>query len=138
MNKKIGDLAEKLLGKNIKPSPQRIKILEYLMNKRNHPTVDRIYNDLLKDIPTLSKATVYNALDLFKKENLAIVVTIEDNETRYDGEVTSHGHFKCDYCGSIYNFSIDVDKLSIDSLENFKINEKNVYFKGVCPKCLKT
>ena len=136
MNQKIDSLAKTLIEKNIKPSYQRIKILEYLMIKKNHPAVDRIFNDLVKEIPTLSKATVYNTLDLFKKENLARVVTIEDNETRFDAKVVNHGHFKCEYCGSIFDFEINIESFSTDSLKNFKINEKNVYFKGICPGCL--
>jgi len=136
LNQKINNITKKLIEKNIKASYQRIKILEYLTTKRNHPTVDKIFNDLIKEIPILSKATVYNTIDLFKKTNLVRVVTIENNETRYDAEVENHGHFKCDVCGSIYDFSVNIDNLSIDSLEHFKINEKNVYFKGICPRCL--
>ena len=136
MNQKIDTLAKILTEKNIKPSYQRIRILEYLITKKNHPTVDRIYNDLLKEIPTLSKATVYNTLDLFKKGNLAKVVTIEDNETRFDARASDHGHFKCESCGCIFDFEIDIDSFLIDSLEQFKINEKNVYFNGICPKCI--
>ena len=136
MNQKIENLAKTLNEKDIKPSYQRIKILEYLITKRNHPTVDKIFNELLKEIPTLSKATVYNTLDLFKEANLARIVTIENNETRYDAKVASHGHFKCESCGSIYDFEVNIDNLSTDSLEHFKINEKNVYFRGICPKCL--
>ena len=34
------------------------------------------------------------------------------------------------------NFEVNIDNLSTDSLEHFKINEKNVYFRGICPKCL--
>jgi Fur family transcriptional regulator, peroxide stress response regulator len=101
LNQKIDSLAKTLIGKNIKPSYQRIIILEYLLNKKNHPTVDKIYTDLAKEIPTLSKATVYNTLDLLKEANLTKVVTIENNETRYDAKVSSHGHFKCESCGKI-------------------------------------
>ena len=136
MNQKIDSLVKTLIEKNIRPSYQRIKILEYLIIKRNHPTVDKIFNDLIKEIPTLSKATVYNTLDLLKEANLAKVVTIENNETRYDTKVSSHGHFKCENCGNIYDFDVNIDSLPVDSLENFKINEKNVYFHGICPGCL--
>jgi Fur family transcriptional regulator, peroxide stress response regulator len=136
LNQKIDSLAKILTEKNIKPSYQRMKILEYLMDKKNHPTVDKIFIDLVKEIPTLSKATVYNTLDLLKKEDLARVVTIENNETRFDTKVESHGHFKCGSCGSIFDFAIDIDSFSTDSLKQFKINEKNVYFKGICPRCL--
>ena len=136
LNKKIENFATTLTEKDMKPSYQRIKILQYLISKRNHPTVDKIFNDLIKEIPTLSKATVYNTLDLFKKKNLARVVTIEDNETRFDAKIVNHGHFKCESCGSIYDFEINIDSFSTDLPEHFKINEKNVYFKGICPGCL--
>ncbi|MBM3707188.1 MAG: transcriptional repressor [Actinobacteria bacterium] len=136
MNQKIDNLARILIEKKIKPSYQRIKVLQYINENINHPTVDSIFNSLIKEIPTLSKATVYNTLELFKDANLAKVITIEDNETRYDSRVHNHGHFKCESCGSIYDFEVDIDGLDVNSLKYFKINEKNVYFKGICPKCL--
>ena len=135
MNQRIKILSEELKKKNIKPSYQRMKIFEYLTEMRNHPTVDEIFKDLVKEIPTLSKATIYNTLDLFKRSELARVVTIENNETRYDSEVSIHGHFKCENCGRIFDFPVDEEFLSYDTLENFKITEKNVYFKGICSRC---
>ena len=124
MNQNINNLSSKLTEKKIKPSYQRIKILEYLNENITHPTVDNIFNNLVKEIPTLSKATVYNTLELLKDANLVKVITIEDNQTRYDTKVDSHGHFKCESCGSIFDFDVDIDSFLTDSLEHFKINEK--------------
>jgi Fur family transcriptional regulator, peroxide stress response regulator len=128
-------IAAKLKEKNIKPSYQRIKIFEYLVRRSNHPTVDQIFKELVREMPTLSKATVYNTVELFKKSGLAKVVTIGDNETRYDCNVNIHGHFKCESCGRIYDFPIDINALTSDVLADFKITEKDVYFKGICPRC---
>ncbi|MEA2016070.1 MAG: Fur family transcriptional regulator [Actinomycetota bacterium] len=128
-------IARKLKEKKINPSYQRIKIFEYLNSKNSHPAVDQIFQDLVKEMPTLSKTTVYNTLDLFKKAELVRVVTIEGNEKRYDIETSTHGHFKCEKCGRIYDFPIDSNALSSGNLKNFKITEKNVYFKGICPIC---
>jgi len=136
LNQKIDSLAKILIEKNIKPSYQRIRILQYINENINHPTVDNIFNSLVKEIPTLSKATVYNTLELFEDANLVKVITIEDNETRYDSRVHNHGHFKCESCGSIYDFEVDIDSLVVNSLKYFKINDKNVYFKGICSRCL--
>lgn len=52
MNKNIENFVATLTKKGIKPSQHRIKILEYLTTKRNHPTVDKIFNDLIREIPT--------------------------------------------------------------------------------------
>lgn len=130
------DLKQELKTKNISLSHQRLKVLEYLTQNQCHPTVDQIYTDLHQDIPTLSKTTVYNTLRVLVEAGLVRVITIEDHEARYDIDVENHGHFKCETCGTIYDFCIDIDRLSPGDLHNFQINDKNVYFKGICPRCL--
>lgn len=129
------NLERELKNKKINLSHQRLKILEYLIENQTHPTVDQIYTDLQIDMPTLSKTTVYNTLKLLVKADLVKVITIEDNEARYDINIENHGHIKCESCGTIYDFNIDTDSLISSDLEDFKIDEKNVYFKGICPRC---
>lgn len=130
------DLKQELTDKKIYLSHQRLKVLEYLTQNTCHPTVDRIYTDLQKEISTLSKTTVYNTLRVLVEAGLVRTVTIEDNEARYDIECKNHGHFKCDSCGEIFDFHIDMDTLNSYDLEGFSINDKKVYFKGVCNSCL--
>lgn len=130
------DLSTELINRNIRPSHQRIKVLEYLNKNQCHPTVDQIFKDLHSEIPTLSKSTIYNTLNLFLEAGLIKVITIEYNETRYDTITENHGHFKCEECGAIFNFNIDIDSLATEELTGFKVLDKNVYFKGVCPRCL--
>lgn len=136
MKASLEELEKELKRKNVNLSYHRLKILEYLTQNQCHPTVEQIFTDLHKDISTLSKTTVYNTLRTLAEAGLVRVITIEDNETRYDIKVENHGHFKCESCGTIYNFSIDIDSLISEELNNFKINDKNVYFKGICPGCL--
>ena len=137
MKPSFEDLKQELKIKNINLSYQRLKVLEYLSQNQCHPTVEQIYTDLQKDIHTLSKTTVYNTLRILVDAGIVRVITIEDNETRYDIEVENHGHFKCESCGTIYNFSIDIDSLTSVDLDNFRISDKNVYFKGICPRCFR-
>ncbi|MBS3885951.1 MAG: transcriptional repressor [Dethiobacter sp.] len=132
----FAELSTELVKKNLRPSHHRIKILEYLLDKQGHPSVDQIFNDLHKEIPTLSKSTVYNTLNLFITARLVRMLTIEDNETRYDLIVDKHGHFKCESCDTIYDFKINIDDFIADELSDFQINDQDVYFKGICPSCL--
>jgi Fur family peroxide stress response transcriptional regulator len=120
----------------IKPSYQRIRIYEYLASHFIHPTAEQIYADLKTQIPTLSKSTVYTTLKAFVKAGIVREITIEDNTIRYEFNIQDHGHFKCEECGKIYDFSIDTDSLCPDELKEFQVNDKNVYFKGICQKCL--
>ena len=96
MYKNNVNLVAKLKEYGIKPSIQRIEILEYLMDNRIHPNVEAIYSELVDKMPTLSKATVYNTLDLFAKNGLTNRLFIEPNEVRYDIRTDIHGHFKCE------------------------------------------
>ncbi len=91
---------------DIKPSTIRIKVLEFLLNNKIHPTVDDIYKSLLEDIPTLSKTSVYNTLDLFSEKGIVNIVALYEKELRYDIEKNSHGHFKCEKCGKVYDIPL--------------------------------
>jgi len=132
----LKNLSTELKNRKVRPSYQRIKVLEYLNKNQCHPTVDQIFKDLQSEIPTLSKSTIYNTLNLFLKSGLIRAINIEDNETRYDIITKNHGHFKCESCGKIFNFSIDFNSFKTEELSGFKIIDKNLYFKGICPKCL--
>jgi Fur family transcriptional regulator, peroxide stress response regulator len=137
MNGSIENLTNQLKNTGIRPSYHRIKVLEYLQQKGGHPTVDEIYRVLSSEIPSLSKVTVYNTVHLLLQANLIRVVDIDDTEKRYDITLTNHGHFQCEVCGTIYNFKVDMDQINSQELDQFKINQKNVYFKGICPACSK-
>ena len=135
MKSSIKDISDTLLEKDIRPSHQRIKIMEFLLKNKVHPTVDYIYNELHEEIPTLSKTTVYNTLNLFVDANLVKTISIEGNEARYDIVTEDHAHFKCLKCNKIYDFPIDTDGIVSKELNDFKISEMDVFFKGICAKC---
>ena len=128
--------AKKLLERNITPSRQRVLILKYLVENQCHPTVDKIFSVLRAEIPTLSKVTVYNTLNVFIEADLVRSLSIDCNETRYDIVMENHGHFKCSACGGIVNFAVDIDRFVADDLREFHITAKNVYFDGLCPACI--
>lgn len=133
----INNIGEFLKSKGVKPSFQRIKIFEYLIKKKNHPTVETIFQELSQEIPTLSKTTIYNTMDLFFQHELVSVLTIEENETRFDADVTLHGHFKCEKCGRIIDLDIDREVVNISALQGHQVNESHLYFKGICRGCRK-
>ena len=129
---------EYLLSFGIKPSVQRIAIMDYLMTHRTHPAIDEIYLALCEQIPTLSKTTVYNTLKLFVEHGAAQMLTIDERNTCYDADIQLHAHFLCKKCGKILDFplSTEKDKVSAMKEEGFKVDEIHQYFKGYCPSCL--
>lgn len=132
----MDEIKTHLSNHNIRPSLSRIKIYKYLLENKNHPTVDEIYSNLVSELPTLSKTTVYNTLNLFIDKGIVKLITIEEKETRYDADISYHGHFKCKKCNKIYDFKINTDNIKTDGLNDFKIDERNFYYTGICKKCL--
>ncbi len=128
--------ANYLKERDIQPSFHRLKVLEYMMLHKNHPTVEIIFKDLIKDIPTLSKTTVYNTLKNFSKKGIVSELTIEENELRFDFDTSNHAHFKCQKCNTIYDIFEKFNIYEQNILDDHKVEEKHIYFKGICKNCL--
>ncbi|MDI9511916.1 MAG: Fur family transcriptional regulator [Caldicoprobacterales bacterium] len=129
-------ILEQLKEKGINLSYQRLKVLDFLYKNQIHPTVEQIYLGLVKQIPTLSKTTIYNTLKILINAGLVREIPFKGRESCYDINLDPHGHFCCDSCNQIYDFQIDVNLIKSKDLEDFKIRDRDVYFKGVCSRCL--
>lgn len=136
MNKKVMS-HELLINSDINVSYQRMKIMEYLIGNENHPTVVDIYNDLKEEIPTFSKATVYNTMKLFQEKNLVQSISIKEDEVCFDPNISFHGHFLCKECGQIYDFPVELNNVKELFDGDFKIDNAHYYLKGICSLCKK-
>lgn len=128
----------RLLKYNIKPSMQRIAIMDYLVAHCTHPSADEVYTSLSPSMPTLSKTTVYNTLRLFAENGAAQMLTIDDRNVNFDADTSLHGHFLCKKCGSIYDLSVPMEDKRVEgiSLDGHEITDIHYYYKGICKKCL--
>mgnify|MGYP001685632591 CR=1 FL=1 len=73
----------------IRPSTQRIAIMQFLLDNHTHPTAEEIHLKLLPKIPSLSKTTVYNTMKLFIRKGVAIMIDIDGRNARFDGDVST-------------------------------------------------
>lgn len=121
---------------SIKPSVQRSAVMNFLMKNRIHPTIDEIYMALVPTMPTLSKTTVYNTLDLFVEKGAVQALVIDGRNARYDVNISAHGHFMCKSCGKIYDvFDLDASMFKLPETTDFKIDSVDVSYFGVCKSC---
>ncbi len=128
----------KLLKDNaIKITPQRLEILRYLDEHHTHPTVDEIYSALKTKNPSLSKTTVYNAVETLKKHKLIQSLTISGSETRYDLAHRLHHHFLCQCCGTIIDIDLTCPNVNKTVLGGHRVEEVHGYFRGICKECIK-
>jgi len=128
-----------LVAHDIKPSVQRLAVMEYLNEHHTHPTADEIYNALVGKIPTLSKTTVYNTLRLFVRQGAAAMLTIDGHNACFDGVTAPHAHFHCRCCGHV--FDVPAGSLLQESAgllpEGFRTESVDLYYRGLCNQCAK-
>ncbi len=126
-----------LLKYGIRPSVQRIAVMNYLMTHSTHPTVDEIYLALIDDIPTLSRTTVYNTLKLLVGHGAVAAIDIDRQSERFDADISLHAHFMCDECGCITDIPVSDDgPWMACAPQGSSIRSMNINYKGLCARCL--
>lgn len=129
---------ERLKYNNIRITPQRHAILEYLIEQDSHPTADDIYKALEDRFPSMSVATVYNNLRLFIQLGLVKEMMFGDNSSRFDFASTEHYHAICSGCGKIediYYPGLDDVEIVASNLTGFEVNSHRLEIYGLCPDC---
>lgn len=122
----------------LKLTPQRLAILEYLKDNREHPSAADIYAEVSKKFPTMSFATVYNTLKALKRKENVRELAIDGGKKRYDPDTERHHHLICNRCRKIVDIYLDFDLLlPEDRLQGFEITGNHVDFYGICPECRK-
>ncbi|MDI6850674.1 MAG: transcriptional repressor [bacterium] len=138
MKNEIIEKAKNILKKHhIQPSVQRIKILEFLLKNRTHPSADEIYIHLSAELPTLSKTTVYNTIKALAEKGVIKLVTVDSKELRVDAFIEPHVHFHCIECGQIYDIEVEIPDFTSKKVgEGHLVKTQDLYLKGICRSCL--
>jgi Fur family peroxide stress response transcriptional regulator len=98
---------QSLREKGLRPTKQRACVYGVILDKRDHPTADDIFDRVKKQLPGTSFATVYNCLEILVECGLVRQVHMDRSSTRYCPNLTPHAHFKCKNTGKIYDIQID-------------------------------
>lgn len=129
----------RLKENNCKLTPQRLAVAAVLAASEDHPSVEKIHEQLKDDFPTMSLATVYRNVMLIKSLGEALELAFPDGSNRYDGNKPyPHPHAVCIHCKTI----IDLDPAGLDDLTRavaaatgFEITTHRLDFFGVCSDC---
>lgn len=132
MNNAI-DILTKL---EIRPSYQRIAVMDYLLKNRNHATADAIFDNLSQSMPVLSRTTVYNTLRLLAEKGAIKALILEHDAVHFDASLHPHGHFICSKCKYIYDVDIPEDTWAeIERLAPEDTQEIQINYNGICRQC---
>lgn len=116
---------------HIQPTPQRIAVVEHVLKSKAHPTADEVLISARKKCPTVSRATVYNTLNLLVEKGLIGMQTLREGAVVFDPNIERHHHFIDQDTGEIYD--IPWDQLQVkgeDKLKDFEIFESQVILRG--------
>jgi Fur family iron response transcriptional regulator len=83
----------RLRDHGVKPTPQRMEIGMLLLASPTHMSAEQIIGDLRERGSRISKATVYNTLNLFSRHGIAREVAVDPNRLVYDSTTEPHHHF---------------------------------------------
>ncbi len=106
-------LAEHLAARGVRPTAQRLKIAALLLAVPQHLTAEQIIATLKQSGMRVSKATVYNTLNLLAAHGLVRQVASSDERALFDSNTHPHFHFH-DVAGGIWS-DVDASQVSFSS-----------------------
>jgi Fur family transcriptional regulator, iron response regulator len=119
------DLIKILNDYGIQPSAQRVAVAEYVLETKEHPSADQVFAQVSANFPMISRATIYNTLNLFVEKGLLRELHLSPGKVVFDPQLEKHHHFIDDETGAITD--VDWDQLTVGNLESLKTYEVNDY-----------
>jgi Fur family peroxide stress response transcriptional regulator len=138
LQKSDAAVIEALRKKGYKATPQRIAICRFALQNRDHPTAQRIYDEVKKVHPTVSLATVYKTIQVLEELDLIQELNFPQSQARFDSYMRPHINLVCLRCGNIR----DLDDLTarevverVATTTKFVATGQRLDIYGVCQKC---
>ena len=117
---------------------QRVLIYDYLKHSLEHPSAEKIFKDIFRSLPGISRATVYNTLEAFSSRGLIQKINSPAGVACYDGNLRAHAHLVCTRCHRIVDFHenlLEAFEVPESVWPGFKASRTSVIFYGICEAC---
>ena len=125
------DLAEVLRRHGIQPSAQRLAVAQYVLHTDAHPSADQVFAEVRSRVPMISRATVYNTLNLFVRKKILRQLILAEGKVVFDPHMEAHHHFVDETTGSIEDIPWDaLDVRRVEALKGVKVSEYQVVVRG--------
>lgn len=119
-----------LIQAQLKATHQREVILRIVMDCRNHPSTEFIFDLTRKQISSISLATVYKTLETFVKSGLISKTLTTEGQLRYDPNLTTHGHIYSNNSNEIIDyFDEELNKVISNFFKKKKV--RNFHIKKI-------
>ncbi|MBL8913281.1 MAG: transcriptional repressor [Archangium sp.] len=125
------DLITRLKEAGIQPSAQRLAVAGYVLQTDAHPSADEVMSEVQANFPMLSRATVYNTLNLFVEKGLLRQLVLAEGKTVFDPCLEPHHHFIDEESGRIEDVPWDAVKVGdVKGLKGYEVHEYMVVMRG--------
>jgi Fe2+ or Zn2+ uptake regulation protein len=131
-------LIKKMREKGLKLTPQRLAIVDVLLDKNLlHPSARVIYDAAKLRTKGLSLSTVYLTLGELSRHGIIKTLEFDKMENRYDGNITDHINLICKECHAIidYEIPIIIDSREVTRKTKFWVTDTRLEYYGYCQKC---
>lgn len=116
----------------IQPSAQRVAVARYVLHTESHPSADEVWQRVKADFPQISRATVYNTLNLFVEKGLLRAFAITEGRVVFDPKVEDHHHFIDEESGAIHDVPWDSVAIArTPEVAGYEVREYQVVMRGV-------
>jgi Fur family iron response transcriptional regulator len=110
------EMISKLLTRHgLQVTSQRLDIAEYVLSKPQHVSADQILAAMRQHGSRVSKATVYNTMNLFSERGLVRTVEVDPERQYYDSTCEPHHHFYNVDTGELTDIPADRIHLALDT-----------------------
>jgi Fur family iron response transcriptional regulator len=125
------ELIDRLRACGIHPTLQRLAVAACVLGTGAHPTADQVLVQVRRRHPTISRATVYNTLNLFLEKGLLRTQILRENTIAFDPNTTAHHHFVDEETGKVYDVPWKAIRVSgHERLRGFRVREFQVVMRG--------
>jgi Fur family peroxide stress response transcriptional regulator len=131
-------IIKQLKEKGLKVTPQRLAIIEVMIEKRDfHPGARLVYEEAKKKKKSLSLSTAYATLNELSRHGIIKTLQFDKMENRYEGNLEEHVNLICERCKKIldYKVPITVDQRGVAKKTGFSITDTRLEYYGYCREC---
>ena len=125
------DVVELLQSHGIQPSAHRVAVAQYVLATAEHPSAERVWTRVQERFPMISRATVYNTLNLFVEKQLLRELHLSPDSVVFDPNMERHHHLIDEETGGIHDVPWhQVEVCNIERLPEYEISDYQVVMHG--------